>query len=112
MRTEHWDVRGPGFLEVDLVRHCGSSARGEFINSLNLTNTFSGWVETQAVMGKGEGGIIEALGMMARRIPFTILGIDSDHGSEFINHHLWRYCEARGIQFTRSRPYKKTTTLI
>ncbi len=107
VRTEHWDVRGPGFVEVDLVSHCGSSARGEFINSLNLTDTFSGWVETQAVMGKGEAGIIEALGMMARRVPFTIWGIDSDNGSEFINHHLWRYCEARGIQFTRSRPYKK-----
>ncbi len=107
VRTEHWDVRRPGFVEVDLVVHCGSSASGEFINSLNLTDTFSGWVETQAVMGKGEGGILEALGVMAQRLPFTILGIDSDNGSEFINHHLWRYCKAKGIQFTRSRPYKK-----
>jgi len=107
VRTEHWDARRPGFVEMDLVSHSGSSASGEFIHSLNLTDIYSGWVQTQAVMGKGETGILEAIEIMSERLPFKILGIDSDNGSEFINHHLWKYCQAQRIQFTRSRPYKK-----
>lgn len=81
---------------------CGS---GEFIYSLNLTDIYSGWVETQAVLGKGKIDILKALEKISQAIPFKILGID--YGSEFINHHLWSYCEAGSIQFTRSRPYKK-----
>jgi len=107
VKTEHWDVKRPGFVEADLVSHSGSSGHGEFIYSLNITDIFTGWVETQAVMGKGQRGILEALESISERVPFRILGIDSDNGSEFINHHLWSYCEAKGIQFTRSRPYKK-----
>jgi len=107
VKTEHWDVKRPGFTEADLVPHSGSSGHGEFIYSLNLTDIFSGWVETEGVMGKGQIGILKALEKISQRFPFQILGIDSDNGSEFINHHLWRYCEEKGIQFTRSRPYKK-----
>ena len=54
VKTEHWDVKRPGFIEADLVSHSGSSAHGEFIYSLNITDIFTGWVETQAVMGKGQ----------------------------------------------------------
>ncbi|NVM27054.1 MAG: transposase family protein, partial [Desulfobacterales bacterium] len=107
VKTDHWDVEQPGYLEADLVSHSGESGYGEFMHSLNFTDIFSQWVETQAVMGKGREGILEAFGKISRRLPFRILGIDSDNGSEFINHHLWNYCEERGIQFTRSRPYKK-----
>jgi hypothetical protein len=77
------------------------------MHSLNFTDIFSQWTETEAVMGKGQEGILEAFSKISQRFPFRILGIDSDNGSEFINHHLWNYCEERGIQFTRSRPYKK-----
>jgi hypothetical protein len=63
--------------------------------------------ETEAVMGKGERGIVKALERISQRLPFDVLAIDSDNGSEFINHHLWRYCQGKAIQFTRSRPYKK-----
>jgi len=94
-------------MEADLVSHCGGVGQGEFIYSLNLTDIFSGWVETEAVMGKGQRGIVKALERISERLPFDVLGIDSDNGSEFINHHLLRYCQERGIQFTRSRPYKK-----
>lgn len=107
VKTDHWDVEQPGYLEADLVSHSGESGYGEFMHSLNFTDIFSQWVETQAVMGKGREGILEAFGKISRRLPFRILGIDSDNGSEFINHHLWNYCEERRIQFTRSRPYKK-----
>ena len=107
IKTDSWDVARPGFMEADLVSHCGGVAQGEFIYSLNLTDIFSGWVETEAVMGKGQRGIVQALGRISERLAFAVLGIDSDNGSEFINHHLLRYCQQRGIQFTRSRPYKK-----
>jgi hypothetical protein len=107
IKTDFWDVGRPGFMEADLVSHCGGVAQGEFIYSLNLTDIFSGWVETEAVMGKGQRGIVKALETISERLPFAVLGIDSDNGSEFINHHLLRYCQERGIQFTRSRPYKK-----
>ena len=107
IKTDSWDVERPGFMEADLVSHCGGVGQGEFIYSLNLTDIFSGWVTTQGVMGRGQRGVLEALERISERLPFDVLGIDSDNGSEFINHHLWRYCQDKGIQFTRSRPYKK-----
>jgi hypothetical protein len=107
IKTDSWDVERPGFMEADLVSHCGGVGQGEFIYSLNLTDIFSGWVETQGVMGRGQRGVLKALERISERLPFDVLGIDSDNGSEFINHHLWRYCQDKEIQFTRSRPYKK-----
>lgn len=107
IKTEYWDVKGPGFIEVDLVSHSGDCSEGEYIYSLNLTDIYSGWVETHAVMGKGEEGVFKALLKMRLCLPFKILGIDSDNGGEFINYHLWRYCDGEGIEFTRSRPRKK-----
>jgi len=107
VRTDTWDVKRPGFLEADLVSHSGESSFGEFIFSLNLTDILSGWVETQAVMGKGQEGVVRAVEKLSVRLPFRVLGMDSDNGSEFINYHLLSWCEKKEIQFTRSRPYKK-----
>lgn len=70
--------------------HCGGLTQGEFIYSLNLTDTPSDWVETEAVLGKGQLSVIEALKRVSARLPFKILGLDSDNGTEFINHHLHR----------------------
>jgi hypothetical protein len=107
IRTHHWDVTTPGFTEVDLVSHSGNSGEGDFVHSLNLTDIHSAWVETRAVMGKGQRGVNAALDEMAHVLPFPLRGVDSDNGSEFINAHLVRYCDQRQIQFTRGRPYKK-----
>jgi transposase InsO family protein len=107
IKTDHWDVAEPGYCEIDLVSHSGACASGEFIYSLNLTDIHTGWCETRAVMGRGEQGVVAALEEIRRALPFALKGIDSDNGSEFINHHLVRYCEERAIQFTRSRPYQK-----
>ncbi len=107
IRTTHWDVTTPGYLEIDLVAHSGKAASGTYIFSLNLTDIFSGWVETRAVMGKGERGVVTALNEMFSHLPFPVKGIDSDNGGEFINAHLKRFCDARAIHFTRGRPYKK-----
>jgi hypothetical protein len=74
---------------------------------LNLTDIYSTWVETRAVLGKGQEGVRQALEEIGQALPFPLRGIDSDNGSEFINAHLYGYCRSRAIQFTRGRPYKK-----
>jgi len=107
IKTDHWDVSSPGFTEIDLVSHSGSSAEGEFAHSFNLTDIHTTWTETRAVRGKGQTGIVEGLEEMRQALPFRLQGIDSDNGSEFLNNHLVRYCRAHRIQFTRGRPYKK-----
>jgi len=107
IRTDNWDVHTPGYLEIDLVSHCGPSASGEFVYSLNVTDIHTGWTETRAILGKGERGVVAALEQIQAELPFKLLAIDSDNGSEFINHHLVRWCKKHNIAFTRSRPYKK-----
>ena len=107
IRTEHWDVTTSGFTEIDLVSHSGNSAAGVFAYSLNQTDILSTWVETRAVLGKSELGVIAALEEIRQSVPFLLKGIDSDNGSEFINEQLLDYCQKNKIQFTRGRPYKK-----
>jgi hypothetical protein len=107
IKTDHWDVTHPGFTEIDLVSHSGDCADGEFAHSFNLTDIHSTWTETYAALGKGQTGIVAGLEEMRQALPFRLRGIDSDNGSEFLNHHLVRYCRAGQIQFTRGRPYKK-----
>jgi len=110
IKTDHWDVTKPGYLEMDLVSHSGASAEGEFLHTLDCVDIHTGWVERQAVLGKGQDGILQALTMIEGQLPFALRGLDSDNGSEFINTHLWAFCQRPGrppIQFTRSRPYKK-----
>ncbi|HTV55056.1 MAG TPA: integrase [Terriglobia bacterium] len=107
LKTERWDVQVPGFTEIDLVSHSGHSASGDFCYSLNLTDIHTGWTETRALLGKSQEAVRAALEEIRQALPFPLRGIDSDNGSEFINSHLFRYCQARAIQFTRGRPYKK-----
>jgi hypothetical protein len=107
LKTDQWDVKVPGFTEIDLVSHSGDSAAGEFCHSLNVTDIHTGWTETQAVLGKSQEAVRAALETIRQALPFALRGIDSDNGSEFINDHLYRYCQAAAIQFTRGRPYKK-----
>jgi hypothetical protein len=107
IRTEHWDVTTPGFTEVDLVSHSGNWADGEFLQSLNLTDIHSGWVESRAILGKPQRAVRAALEEVRAALPFPLRGLDADNGSEFINTLLLQYCRGRQIQFTRSRAYKK-----
>lgn len=106
-RTDNWDVKTPGWTEVDTVSHSGNSAEGLFCYTVNQTDILTTWVESRAVLGKGEKSVVEALDEMAQAFPFKIKGLDSDNGSEFINWHLLRYCKKKAIQLFRGRPYKK-----
>ena len=107
IKTDSWDVKSPGFTEIDLVSHSGNSASGEFLHSLNVTDIHTTWVESRAVMGKSQIGVLSAMQDIEQALPFKLLGIDSDNGSEFINYHLKTFCDQKNIQFTRGRPYKK-----
>lgn len=107
IKTDSWNVHTPGFTEIDLVSHSGNSASGDFLHSLNVTDIHSTWVETRAVMGKSQLGVLDAMKDIQQALPFKLLGIDSDNGSEFINYHLKTFCDQNHIQFTRGRPYKK-----
>lgn len=102
-----WDEEKPGFVEIDLVAHEGGCGSGDFTQTLDVTDIHTGWSEQAAVLNKAQIWVFEALLEIRSRLPFPLLGIDSDNGGEFINHHLWEYCEQEGITFTRSRPHRK-----
>jgi len=107
IRTGTWDLSRPGYLEADSVAHCGGSLAGSFIWSLTYTDILSGWTEGGAVWNKGASGVLAATRQVEERLPFALLGFDSDNGGEFLNHHLWSYMRERkvAVEFTRSRPY-------
>lgn len=102
-----WDDKRPGFVEIDLVGYDGGDGSGEFIQTLDVTDVATGWTETQAVKNKAQQWVFEALKDIRGRMPFPLLGIDSDNGSEFINGHLFRYCQQEKITFTLTRSYRK-----
>ena len=109
VRTEHWDVDGPGWIEADTVAHCGESMSGDFCWSLTMTDVHTQWTETRAVWNKGQHGVRGRIAEVEKALPFAILGFDSDNGGEFLNWHLVDYFLGRKapVAFTRSRPYRK-----
>jgi hypothetical protein len=102
-----WDEERPGFMEIDLVAHCGNTTEGQYLNTLTCTDLSTGWTDVTALLHRSQQAVSEAIHRMRHRLPFPLLGIDSDNGSEFINDLLYRYCLDERITFTRSRPYKK-----
>lgn len=106
-RFAEWQEDRPGFLEVDLVGHDGGLGTGEFLQTLDVTDVYTGWTEVRAVLTKAQVWVVEAIQLMQKRSPFPWLGIASDNGSEFINQHLIRFCESHEITFSRTRPGRK-----
>jgi len=102
-----WEDARPGFLEVDLVAHCGASVEGFYLNTMSTVDSATGWSECVAVWGKSQTRMGSAVHQVKQRLPFPLLGLDSDNGSEFIIQHLFDYCRRWQITFTRSRSYKK-----
>ena len=102
-----WDDNVPGFVEIDLVGHEGGNSTGEFCFTLTVTDIATGWTINRSVKNKAAVWVFEAIEHVIAQFPFPILGIDSDNGSEFINHHLFEYCKANKITFTRSRSGNK-----
>jgi hypothetical protein len=102
-----WDDARPGFLEIDLVAHCGDSVHGEYLNTLNAVDVCTGWTECEALANRSQREVSAAIQRMRLHLPFPLLGLDSDNDTAFINANLFRYCKQEQITFTRSRPYKK-----
>lgn len=108
MRTfADWNDARPGFTEMDLVAHCGETTRGEYVISLSVVDIATGWWEGLATPYRSQVRVFAALEVIRQRLPFPLLGIDSDNDSAFINAHLLHYCQQEQITFTRCRPYKK-----
>ncbi len=102
-----WKDPAPGFVEADLVAHCGGTLSGSFVWSLVLTDIASGWTECVPLLVREARLVVDALDHLRGALPFPLRGIDTDNGSEFVNEVLVAFCREQGIEFTRSRPYRK-----
>ncbi len=102
-----WQDPEPGFVEADLVAHCGGAMSGSFVWTLVLTDVASGWTDCAPLLVREARLVVDALGQLRGALPFPLRGIDTDNGSEFLNETLVSYCSQEGIELTRSRPYRK-----
>ena len=102
-----WEDAQPGFVEMDLVAHCGDSVEGQFLYTLTATDVATGWTECFALTQRSQHAVTAAMDQLRARLPFPLLGIDCDNDGAFINATLKRYCEKHEITFTRSRSWKK-----
>lgn len=109
IKLNQWDESKPGFIEADTVAHCGNTASGQFVWTLNIVDIATGWTEQRALWGKGQRGVFEALKNIREILPFKILGFDCDNGGELLNYMLLEYFtnKKQPVQYTRSREYKK-----
>ena len=108
LRTfSEWDEQRPGFLEIDLVGHDGGVIDSLHAFTLNATDVATGWTVCVALKNKAQVWSFAGLQQIRAKLPFSLLGIDSDNGSEFINESFFTYCQKEKITFTRSRPYRK-----
>jgi hypothetical protein len=109
MRRIPWDEAQPGHFEIDLVHHCGSSASGDYVHSLQWIDVATGWSERVAVLGRSYRVMEWAFRYILARLPFPVLELHPDNGSEFLNQHLVRFFreQVSGAQLSRSRPYHK-----
>jgi len=119
MRIIPWDEQEPGHFEVDLVHHCGHSASGDYVHTVQMIDVATGWSERAAVLGRSllrynckrrsQRVMEDAFRRILKRLPFPVLEIHPDNGSEFFNWHLVRFWKdtVKGIRLTRSRPFHK-----
>jgi len=109
IKTDQWNENRPGYVEVDLVAHCGTSVAGEYINTLDMVDIATGWTSQRAVWGKGEHNTFKAIREIELTLPFKIKGFDSDNGKEFLNYRLLKYFKHRTepVNHTRARAYNK-----
>ena len=102
-----WDDPPPGFVEADLVAHSGPVAKGSFVQTLVLTDIATGWTECAPLLVREQRLLTEVLSELRKVLPFTLLGLDTDNDSVFMNETVRDYCEKAGVEFTRCRPYRK-----
>src|SRR5258707_10280741 len=94
---QEWNDIKPGFLEADLVAHCGTHADGSFLYTLTLTDIATGWTECLPLLNKSQETVIVALKRAQQLLPFPMQGIDTDNGKQVINIELLTFCEQEQI---------------
>jgi hypothetical protein len=104
-----WNEQEPGHFETDLVHHSGPSASGEFVCTVQMLDVASSWSERGAVLGRSRLVMEDAFRRMLIRLPFPVVELHPDNGTEFFNHHLLRFWKelVQGVSLSRSRPYHK-----
>ncbi len=104
-----WQLDQPGHFEVDLVHHCGASATGEYVHTIQMVDIATGWSERVAVLGRSQRAMEAGFRRILGRVPFPVRELHPDNGSEFFNDHLIRFWgeEITGLPLSRSRPYHK-----
>ena len=104
-----WNLLEPGHFETDLVHHCGYSASGEYGCTLQMIDVATGWSERRIVLGRSYLVMEDAFLSILARLPFAVLQIHPDNGSEFFNHHMLRFWGriVQGVTISRSRPFHK-----
>ena len=109
IRGSYFEEDKAGWIEVDTVALCGGSVAGEFVWMVDGVDYATTWVEVRPIWGRGQVGTLAALKDIEASLPFELLGLDSDNGGEFLNHHVlhWLQKRPRPVFMTRSRPYKK-----
>jgi hypothetical protein len=107
IRRGPWDNPDPGYGEIDTVVHCGTTLSGDMAYTVNFVSISTFWSESAAQINKGQQRTKQSIIEIKRRLPFTLLGLDPDTGSEFINWLLKKWCDKEKIELTRSRPNHK-----
>lgn len=102
-----WDDPAPGFMEADLVAHSGPTAEGSFVQTLTMTDIATGWTECAPLLVREQTVLVAVLSEIRKRMPFPLLGFDTDNDSVFMNETVLSYCKEAGVEFTRCRPYRK-----
>lgn len=102
-----WDDAVPGFVEIDTVFHDGGNRGGGHAFTLTVTDIATGWTESRSLRDRTAKTVVAALNRICAAMPFPVVGVDCDNGSEFINEDLLAWCQDRRITFTRSRPGNK-----
>jgi hypothetical protein len=110
VRRIRWDETQPGHVEVDLVHHCGPSAEGQYVHTLQLVDVATGWSECAATLGRSFLALEDGFRRILQRLPFAVLELHPDNGSEFFNVFLLKFWKTilPQVQFSRSRPFQKT----
>ena len=103
------NTKEPGHLETDTVHHCGDSASGEYVHTVQMVDVATGWNERRATLGRSYVVMQDAFRYILKQLPFPVRGVHPDNGPEFFNHHLRRFWEdeVQNVHLSRSRPYHK-----
>jgi hypothetical protein len=102
-----WGEARVGEMEMDLVAHCGAANAGSYVSTLVLTDVITGWTECAPIVVRSRELIAETVERLRQSLPFPLVSLDTDNGSEFVNEVFVDYCGKLGIGLTRSRPYLK-----